>query len=112
MTIEMMTVPVNKEYIYLFEQLQVNIEEALRYYAFERVQKKLLQAEKRTQRWEEKYGCSYDLFAYRTATDMAYVEQLETESDKMDWEGDLMMWEVDALELNKWRNHLQKLWKE
>lgn len=111
MPFETTTIPVNKEYVTLFEQLQITVDEALHAYAFEAVQKNLLRLEKQMNQWEKKYGCSYDLFAYRTATDQTYVQKLEREPDKQDWEGDLIMWEVDALELNRWRNHLQKLWK-
>ncbi len=104
-----MLVQVREEYQSILEALQENVDEAIHHYALEKVQHRLLQAEQTIQRWEQKYGCSYDLFAYRTSTDTVYVNQLENEVDKQDWEGDLFEWEIDAAELAKWRSHWQKL---
>ena len=68
-----------------------------------------MEFEQQVQQWEEKYGCSYDLFAYRTGIDTEYVTQLDADISTQQWEGDLMTWEFDAEGLREWRRHLQKL---
>lgn len=105
----MVQVQVKEEYAAILDPLQENVDEALRRYALEKVQARILELEQNVQNWEEKYGCSYDLFAYRTSLDEAYVEQLDTNVDTQQWEGDLISWEFDAKELQEWRNHLRKL---
>jgi hypothetical protein len=105
----MVQVQVKDEYVAILEPLQESVEEALRLYALEKVQARLLEFEQKVQNWEEKYGCSYDLFAYRTAIDEAYVEELDISFETQQWEGDLISWEFDVEGLREWRTHLQKL---
>jgi hypothetical protein len=63
--------------------------------------------EHRLQKYEDKYGCSYDLFAYRTATDEDYIRQLNAVQATQQWEGDLISWEFDTEKLREWRRRLQ-----
>ncbi len=107
-----MLVQIREEHTTILDVLQKSADEAIRYYAIEKVQYRLLQAEQNVQRWEQKYACSYDLFAYQTSSNEEYINKLERETDKQDWEGDSFEWEIDALELTKWRRHLQKLLNE
>ncbi|MCX6033054.1 MAG: hypothetical protein NT169_27695 [Chloroflexi bacterium] len=65
--------------------------------------------EQRLQKYEDKYGCSYDLFAYRTATDEEYIRQLNAVQATQEWEGDLISWEFDVEELREWRRRLRDL---
>ncbi len=105
----MLTVQVKEEYAAILEPLQESVDEALRRYALEKVQARILEIEQQVQKWEERYGCSYDLFAYRTATDEDYVKQLDADPTTQQWEGDLISWEFDVEELRAWRQRLQKL---
>ncbi len=73
----MMQVQLNEVYATILEPFQASVEEAVRRYALEKAHARLWELEQTIQRWEDKYGCGYDLFAYRTATDAAYVAQLE-----------------------------------
>lgn len=105
----MLQVKVKEEYATILEPLQESVDEALHRFALEKVQARILELEQRTQEWEEKYGCSYDLFAYRTATDEEYVKLLDTDTNTQQWEGDSISWEFDTEALREWRRHLQKL---
>lgn len=108
----MLNVQVKETYAAILQPLEENVNEALRRYALEKVQARLLELEQQAQQWEEKYGCSYDLFAYRTATDETFVTNLDANSETQQWEGDLLAWEFDAEELRTWRHHLQTLLTE
>ncbi len=105
----MLQVQVDETYATILRPLEDHIEEALRRYALEKVQEQLLNLERRVQNWETRYGCSYDLFAYRTAVDEEYVQQLNTDPATQLWESDLLAWEFDNNELQEWRRHLQTL---
>jgi soluble cytochrome b562 len=107
--VTMPTVQVRDEYAAILEPLQESVDEALRRYAIEKVQARILELERKVQKWEEKYGCSYDLLAYRTATDEEYVKQLDADPSTQQWEGDLLSWEFDVEELREWRRHLHRL---
>ena len=105
----MLKVQVKEEYAVILEPLQESVDEAVHRYALEKVQARILGLEQQAQDWEEKYGCSYDLFAYRTATDEEYVKQLDATLATQQWEGDLISWEFDTEALREWRRHLQTL---
>ncbi|MBE2197585.1 MAG: hypothetical protein IAE79_03175 [Anaerolinea sp.] len=108
----MLQVQVSETYATILQPLDKHVNEALRRYALEKVQEQLLHLEKQVQQWEDKYGCSYDLFAFRTATDEAYVQELNTHPATQLWESDLLAWEFDAAQLQEWRRHLQILSKK
>lgn len=105
----MLQVQVDESYATILWPLEKHVDEALRRYALEKVQGQLLDLERRVQHWEDKYGCSYDLFAFRTATDEAYVQSLNAQAATQLWESDLLAWEFDHIELQEWRKHLQML---
>jgi len=105
----MLRVQVKEEYAAILDPIQESVDEALRRYAIEKTRNRILEQEQRLQKWEEQYGCSHDLFAYRTATDEEYVKQLDADAATQQWEGDLISWEFDAEELREWRRRLQRL---
>jgi soluble cytochrome b562 len=105
----MLSVQVKEEYAAMLEPLQESVDEALRHYALEKAQARILDIEQSLQKYEEKYGCSYDLFFYRTTTDEDYVRQLDANAATQQWEGDLIEWEFDVEELREWRRRLQQL---
>ena len=104
-----MILQIKEIYVEVYEALQEDIDEVLREHALKQVEQRLAAAQQRVKRWEAKYGCDYHTFARRTATEEAYVQQLNANSDSQMWEGDLMEWEVDAEVLAEWQSHYQKL---
>ncbi|MFB0546585.1 MAG: hypothetical protein ACETWB_06720 [Anaerolineae bacterium] len=106
----MITVRVKKEYQDILapdENLQETVDALLREQAIERANRRIVELRQKMQGWEEKYGCSYDLFVYRTATDEEYVAQLNASTDTAQWEADLLTWEFYAQELREWYQRLQ-----
>ncbi len=98
-----------KEVLAHLGDVQQQVDEALRQYAVQQAQQQVLDLEARVQEWKAKYACSYDLFAYRTATDEDYVRQLNQAAQTQDWEADLFTWEFYATELREWRQRLATL---
>lgn len=105
----MLQIEISETYADILKPLQTHVDEALRRYALEQVQQKLLESEQHVQVWEQKYGCTYDLFVYRTATDPDYVAQLNQNEETQLWESDLIAWEFDVKDWQTWRHHLQSL---
>ncbi len=108
----MATVNIKKQYsdiIGALGNLQETVDEALRKYAVEKATERILELRSKVQAWENKYGCSYELFAYRTATDEEYVNQLNASPQTAMWEGDMIAWEFYALELEEWYRRLQNI---
>ena len=83
--------------------MSVVANETLCQYAVRKAQERIVQLQQKVQIWKDKYGCSYDLFTYRTATDAEYVEQLDADPETSQWEGDAITWEFYAAELAEWR---------
>jgi hypothetical protein len=105
----MLQVTVREEYAEILAPLQVSVDDALHKYALDKTRSRILELEQRLATFEERYGCSYDLFAYRTAMDEAYVRHLDEDPTTQEWEGDQLAWEFDAEELREWRHRLQML---
>lgn len=108
----MPTIALKEPYTHVLEHLgniQQVVDEALRQYTLQKVQQQVLDLQERVRAWEEKYGCSYDLFAYRTSTDEGYVRQLDAASETRQWEADLFSWEFYAAELKEWRQRLHTI---
>lgn len=102
----------NQPYAPVLEYLgdvQKHVDEALYHYTLQQAQQQILSLESQVQPWEEKYGCSYDLFAYRTAVDETYVHELNAHPETHMWEADLLTWEFYAAELKAWRQRLNTL---
>jgi soluble cytochrome b562 len=102
----MLTVQVREDYAAILTPLQESVDEALRRDALEKARAQVLELQQRLQGHEDKYGCSFDLFAYRTATDEGYVRRLDAAPVTQQWEGDLISWEFDVEELREWRRRL------
>ncbi|RLC76821.1 MAG: hypothetical protein DRI61_12615 [Chloroflexi bacterium] len=108
----MATVQVRSSYISVLERLgdvQTGVEEAIRRYTVEEVQRRIAELRARIRKWEEKYGCDYETFALRTATDEKYVARLNSEPETQQWEADLFSWEYDLQELREWEQQLQSI---
>ena len=105
----MLEVQVKEEYAAVLEPLQESVDAALRQYAIEKAKTRVLELEQLLQQHEERYGCSYDLFTYRTTTDEEFVKRLDADPATQQWEGDLISWEFDVEELRQWRRRLQRL---
>ena len=88
---------------------QAAVDEALRQYTIQKIQEHVLDLQEKACVWEEKYGCSYDLFAYRTATDESYIQQLDSDPTTRQWEADLLSWEFYAAELKEWHQRLHSI---
>jgi hypothetical protein len=89
--------------------LEQVVDEALRQYTIQQARQHMLDIQEKVQTWEEKYGCSYDLFAFRTSTDEEYVQELEAAPQTSQWEADLFSWEFYAAEFKAWRQRLQSI---
>ncbi len=108
----MATVQVKSSYIAVLERLgdvQAGVEEAIRRYTVEEIQRRIDELRARIREWEEKYGCDYETFAFRTATDEDYVARLNSQSETQQWEADLFSWEYDLQELREWEQQLQSI---
>lgn len=108
----METLKLNEPYAHILEHLgdvQKHVDEALYRYALQQAQQQILDLEGQVQSWEEKYGCSYDLFAYRTTVDETYVQELNAHPETHMWEADSITWEFYATELKSWRQRLNTL---
>ena len=104
-----MTLQVKEIYSRVYEALKEDIDDVLRHHAIEQLEQRILEASQNIQQWEEKYGCDYETFTYRTATDEAYVRELNAKVETQMWEGDLISWEFEMRELETWQSHLQQL---
>jgi hypothetical protein len=108
----MPTVVLKESYTSVLEHLgdvQQVADEALHQYALQQAQQQVLALQEKVRGWEEKYGCSYDLFAYRTSTDEEYVQQLDADPQTREWEADLFSWEFYAAEHQEWRRRLHDI---
>lgn len=90
-----------------FGNIQAMVDSALKHYAIEKANEKIADLRGKAKVWENKYGCTYEVFAYRTATDEDYVQGLNKNVQTAMWEGDAIVWEFEAMELAKWYQRLQ-----
>jgi hypothetical protein len=104
-----MTVQVKEIYSKVYEALKEDIDDVLREHAIEQLEQRIVETSQNIQLWEEKYGCDYETFLYRTATNEAYVRQLNVNVETQMWEGDLISWEFEMRELEAWQSHLHQL---
>jgi len=105
------TVAVREEYARLLEplgNLEEAVETALRRYAIERIVEKIAELRRRERKWQAKYGCDYDTFVRRTASDEEFVCHIEQTISKT-WELDLAEWEFCHQGVRDWSQHLQAL---
>ena len=105
----MVTVQIKDAFADVLAPLEQSVDDALRRLATERANRQIAELQLKVKRWEDKYKCSYELFAYRTATDELYVKELNANSATAQWEADLTAWEFYATELDEWRKRLQSI---
>lgn len=102
----MVTVQIKDVYAQVLEPLDQSVEEAVQRLAIERATQQIAHLRQKASLWEEKYQCSYDLFAYRTATDETFLDELNADPSRQEWEADLFSWEFYAAELEEWEKRL------
>lgn len=105
----MVIIHVKEAYADALYPLDESAEQALRRMAIERASTQIAELQQKVKTWEAKYQCSYDLFAFRVATDPEYVETLNASLDTQQWEADLTTWEFYADELSEWYRRLQNI---
>jgi len=92
--------------------MQSSVDDALGKYAVEKINEKIAELSVKVQVWEDRYGCAFDVFSYRTAVDEDYVRRLNENPATAEWEADLLMWEHQSGELSKWYKRLQNILKK
>lgn len=105
------TVTVPDKYARILEplgDLQHAVDEALRRYTVEQVTAKIAELRQRDRTWQAKYGCDYETFAERMASDEAFLAHVEQTISKT-WELDLAEWEFCHKGAQDWTQHLQTI---
>lgn len=80
--------------------VQRAVDEAVRRYTIEEVSDLLAQLRREIRRYEEQFGCRYEVFYTRITTDEAFVTGLREQHST--WERDFHQWEFYAEELREW----------
>ncbi|HID87588.1 MAG TPA: hypothetical protein EYP55_09475 [Anaerolineae bacterium] len=105
------TVAVQDKYVRLLKplgDLQQAVDVALQRYAIEQIAAKIAELRKRDQAFQAKYGCDYEAFIQRTASDEQFVAHIEQAISKT-WELDLAEWEFCHKGAEDWAKHLQAI---
>ena len=105
----MIAVHIKEAYADALSPLESSVDEAVRRMAIERANERIAELQRKVAAWQMKYQCSYELFAYRTATDEEYVTHLNSRPDTQQWDADLAAWEFYATELAEWQKRLQNI---
>jgi hypothetical protein len=104
-------VAVQDKYVRVLEplgDLQGAVDVALQRYAIEQITAKIAELRQRDQAWQAKYGCDYDTFVQRSASDEGFVAHVEETISKT-WELDLAEWEFCHKGVKDWTRHLQAI---
>lgn len=88
--------------------LQQAVDKALQRYTIEQITAKIAELKLRDQAWRAKYGCDYETFVERMASDEAFVTHVEQNISKT-WELDLAEWEFCHKGTQDWTQHLQEI---
>ena len=83
------------------------VEAAIRRHTVERISDKIASLRAEDRRWEEKYGCSYEVFREKTSNDPDFVERLHREQPT--WELDIAHWEFCHKGVQDWTQELQRI---
>ena len=105
----MLQVQIKEAYAQVLEPLDSTVDQLFQRLAVERTSRQIVDLQIKVQEWENKYQCNYDLFAYRTATDVAYVDELNVHPATQQWEADIITWEFYNTELGEWNQRLQAI---
>lgn len=73
-------------------RLEETVGLALQRYAIERIAARIAELRQRDRNFQTKYGCDYETFVERTASDEEFVREIEATISKT-WELDLAEWE-------------------
>ena len=79
----------------------------MRRYAVEKLGERIAELRRALRPFEERYGCTYEVFYARLTTDEAFVTGLR--EGNQTWEPDFHTWEFYAEELREWLNRLEQL---
>lgn len=79
---------------------------ALQRYAIVRIADRIAELRQRDQDLQAKYGCDYETFIKRTASDEEFVREVEATISKT-WELDLAEWEFCHKGIEDWAQRLQ-----
>jgi hypothetical protein len=107
----MTTVSINDKYIEVlstFGDLQEAIDVALRRYTIEQITIRVTELRQTDAKYQAKYGMDYPTFAQRVAEDETFINQVETNINKM-WEIDLADWEFCYKGTKDWTQTLQTI---
>jgi len=83
------------------------VEAAIRRHIVELISDKIASLRAEDRRWEEKYGCSYEVFRERMSSDPDFVERLHREQPT--WELDVAHWEFSHKGVQDWTEELQRI---
>ncbi|MGQ9627503.1 MAG: hypothetical protein ACUVV0_11435 [Anaerolineae bacterium] len=83
------------------------VEEALRRYTIEKIGERIADLRRQIQCWEEKYGCPYEVFYSRIASDEEFVNLLRQKY--VTWEKDFQQWEFYVEEMREWISRLESI---
>jgi len=107
----MTTVFINDKYISIlsrFGDLQEAVDIALRRYTIYQITAKIAELRQKDARYQTKYKLDYVTFVQRVTENEAFVNEVETNIDKM-WENDLADWEFCHKGIEDWTRTLQTI---
>ena len=107
----MTTVAIKEKYVEALTalgDLEDAVDRALQRYSIEQITTKVAELQEREKKYQERYGMSYETFAQRTAEDVAFINQLETQGYKT-WEIDLADWEFCHKGIRDWTQKLESI---
>jgi hypothetical protein len=88
--------------------LEETVNLALRRYAVEQIASRIVELAQRDRDFQAKYGCDYATFIERTASDEAFVQEIEATVSKT-WELDLAEWEFCHEGVADWTQRLETI---
>jgi len=91
-----------------FGDIRETVNQAMRHYALGKIADKIAALRAEDRAWQEKYGCSYEEFVRRMASDRDFHAYVEQHINK-DWEGDLVHWEFCHKGVNDWLRRLEQI---
>jgi hypothetical protein len=106
----MSMVMVSKKYADILAPLgdvEQTVDEALRRYTVERIGQRIAELRRQIRPWEEKYGCTYEVFYARVTGDEEYVAHLR--QGHPTWERDFQQWEFYVEEMREWIARLESI---
>jgi hypothetical protein len=86
---------------------QQAVDEAVRRYAVEKIGERIAELRHATRSFEERYGCTYEVFYAHITTDEDFVAGLREANST--WERDFHEWEFYVEELREWLDRLEQL---